>query len=112
MIFAAFLIVVGFFALYIILPFFDRAYKNRMIKPIEEKRENLLNRKEEILHAINDLEYDFKMKKMTETDYLQLKENLTGEAIGLMKQLDSVEGLTKENAVRFDAAAKDRKVGS
>jgi hypothetical protein len=110
-IFAAFLIFLGFFVFYIVLPFFDRSYKNQTIIAAPEKREKLIYRKEEILKAISDLEYDFKLKKMAETDYLQLKEKLSREAIEVMKQLDSVEGLTRQNAVRFDAA-KGRKISS
>ena len=83
-----FYIVAGFFAFYIFSPFFERAYRKRTLSTSAVARENLVFHKEEILGALNDLEYDYKMKKMTEPDYEQLKEKLTREAIDVMKKLE------------------------
>ena len=83
-----FYIVAGFFALYVFSPFFERAFRKRTLTNVAPARENLVFRKEEILGALNDLEYDYKMKKMAEPDYEQLKEKLTREAIDVMKKLE------------------------
>ncbi len=87
----AFYVVAGFFAFYIFSPFLERAYRNRRLSVGAVADENLMFRKEQILGALNDLEYDFKMKKMTEPDYEQLKEKLTREAIDVMKKLEQPE---------------------
>ena len=91
MILAAFLLLAAFFALYIAMPFFEDGYRRRKLEFSDSKKENLTHSKDEILEAIRDLEYDYKMQKMTEQDYLLLKESLTKEAVEIMKQLDSLE---------------------
>jgi len=88
MMWIVFFIVVGFFAIYVFSPFFERAFRNRRVASASVVQENLGFRKQEILGALEDLEYDYKMKKMTEPDYEQLKEKLTREAIEVMKKLE------------------------
>jgi hypothetical protein len=102
--FIFFLLFVAFFAAYAIAPFFSRTFQKKK-HPIErDERENLLYQKEETLMAITDLEYDYKMKKMTEVDYLQQKEKLSQEAVEVMKKLDNLEAPESHHAV--DAARK------
>jgi hypothetical protein len=81
---------VASFAVYTIFAFFEKAYAGKRLPPTHGDLENLKFRKEEILAAMSDLEYDFEMKKITEADYLQLKENLTREAVRVMKKLDEI----------------------
>lgn len=107
MIWVAFYLVVGFFALYVLSPFFERSFRNRKLASSAVAQENLMFRKEEILGALDDLEYDYKMKKMTEPDYDQLKEKLTGEAIDVMKKLEQ----PGKSAAPHEAE-RDRKVHS
>jgi hypothetical protein len=111
---AVFLLLVGGFALYIILPLFDRNYKNKKVGALpQEERESLQYKKDEVLAALNDLEYDFKMKKMNEPDYLQLKEKLTHEAIEVMKRIDSLDSPSHKNAAAsFKPGRQNRRVGS
>ena len=82
----------GFFVFYIATPFFQKAFTKKGWDASSADRENLVHRKEEILEAIRDLEYDYHMRKITESDYLQLKENLARQAVAVMKKLDTVEG--------------------
>ncbi len=107
MIWVAFYVVVGFFAFYIFSPFFERAFRKRTLVTGMTAQENLRLRKEEIFSALNDLEYDYKMKKMAEPDYEQLKETMTREAIDVMKKLDQ----PGESAGRHEAE-RNRKVRS
>jgi hypothetical protein len=99
-----FILIAAFFALYAILPFFDTAYRNRKIAAGGEELQNILHRKEEVLSALNDLEYDFRLKKIGEPDYLQLKEKLTLEAIELMKRADQLTEPSSTKAVNADTA--------
>jgi hypothetical protein len=98
MIIVIFFLVVAFFVAYIISAFFEKASQKETASASIEK-EDLRYRKEEVLSAINDLEYDFKMKKMTEADYLQIKSRLSAQAVEIMKKLDELEGKSLENAV-------------
>ena len=91
MILGAFILLAAFFAAYILMPFFERGFKNRSLNTGEMEKESLAHRKDQILEAIRDLEYDHKMQKITDQDYDQLKEKLTKEAVEIMKRLDSLE---------------------
>ncbi len=88
MIWVSFYLVAGFFTIYVLSPFFERSFRNRKLASSAVAQENLMFRKQEILGALDDLEYDYKMKKMSASDYDQLKEKLTGEAIDVMKKLE------------------------
>lgn len=93
-----FVLFVALFAVYIVIPLFSKTWKKENVIT-DSDRENLLYKKEEILSSLSDLEYDFKMKKVTEPDYLQLKASLKREAIQVIKQLEPVNGAAKEHAV-------------
>src|SRR5688572_29358718 len=41
-----------------------------------------------VLRSIKDLEFDFAMKKMSQSDYEELSARLRARAVGLMRQLD------------------------
>jgi hypothetical protein len=97
-------LVASFFAVYAILPFFDTNYRNKRLPGGTGQRENLILRKEEVLTALNDLEYDFRLKKIGEPDYLQMKETLTREAIDLMKRADELAAPAKSQAQTSDAS--------
>jgi hypothetical protein len=84
-------IIVAFFLFYIASPFFERAFRKREIQEDGFERENLRFRKEEILEALKDLEYDYKMRKIAEPDYLKLKEDLTSQAVEIMKKTDPLK---------------------
>lgn len=91
MILAAFILVAAFFAVYILLPFWEDSFRKKRLEYAGNEKENMTLRKNEILEAVNDLEYDFKLKKISEEDYSHLKENLMKEAVEIMKKLDSLE---------------------
>jgi hypothetical protein len=99
-----FSLIAAFFAVYAILPLFDKKYRNKHLPGGTGERENLILRKEEVLTALNDLEYDFRMKKIGEPDYLQMKETLTREAIDLMKRADELTAPAKSQAQTSDAS--------
>jgi hypothetical protein len=93
MILAAFILVAAFFAVYILLPFWEESFRKKRLEYAGAEKENLTLRKNEILEAMTDLEYDFKMHKVNQEDYDHLKENLTKEAVEIMKKLDAIENL-------------------
>jgi hypothetical protein len=92
-----FVAIMALFAVFIVTPLFSKTWKKASITT-DSDRENLLYKKEEILASLNDLEYDLKMKKVTEPDYLQLKASLKREAIEVMKKLEPADGAAKEHA--------------
>ena len=104
MIWFIFILVASLFAVYAMLPFFDKNLRNKRLPGGTGERENLILRKEEVISALNDLEYDFRMKKIGEPDYLQTKEKLTREAIDLMKRADELAAPAKTQAQTSDAS--------
>ena len=83
-------LIIGAFALYVLLPFFDKNLRNRRLDFVSPEQEELTFRKDEIVANMSDLEYDFQMKKITEPDYLQLKEKMTQDYINIKKKLDQL----------------------
>lgn len=105
MISAIFYLILSAFALYAILPYFDKNFRNRKLEDISPEQEELIFRKDEVLSSLNDLEYDFRMKKITEPDYLQMKEKLTQDYINVKKKLDQIKG----NSVKNHAAGLENR---
>jgi len=52
------------------------------------ERADLFSRKEMVLASLKDLEDDRETDKISEHDYMQLKNKLTAQAIEIMKKLD------------------------
>jgi hypothetical protein len=56
----------------------------------DDKLAGLLGRKDAILQAIKDLEFDYRVGKMSEEDYQRLDQRLRRQAIGLMQQIEKL----------------------
>ena len=87
-----FALIVAVFALYVLAPFFIRSFRQKPLPAEAGDIENLYYRKDEVLSAIEDLKYDYQMKKISEADYLQLNEKLSREAVEVMKRIDQTKG--------------------
>lgn len=61
----------------------------------DDKLVELLGRKDAILQAIKDLEFDYHVGKMSQEDYQRLDQRLRRQAIGLIQQ---IERLAPESA--------------
>jgi hypothetical protein len=57
----------------------------------DDKLAGLLGRKDTILKAIKDLEFDYRVGKVSQGDYQRLDQRLRRQAIGLMQQIEKVE---------------------
>ncbi len=58
----------------------------------EDSLRDLKIQKEEIYSAIKEMEFDHKMGKLSEDDYLNLREKYRAKAIGSLKGMDELEG--------------------
>ncbi|MCC6454555.1 MAG: zinc-ribbon domain-containing protein [Caldilineaceae bacterium] len=56
----------------------------------DDKLVGLLGRKDAILQAIKDLEFDYRVGKISEEDYQRLDQRLRRQAIGLMQQIEKL----------------------
>lgn len=66
----------------------------------DDRLAELLQRKEQVLASIKDLEFDYRVGKLSKADYQQYDQRLRRQAIGLMQQ---IEQLAPESA-GLDAA--------
>jgi hypothetical protein len=55
--------------------------------------ERLLLQKEMLYGAIRDLDFDFQTGKVDQQDYVELRQQLEGEAVYILRQLDAADAL-------------------
>ena len=97
MVYVLFIVMAVFFGVYVVLPFWEKGFRRKRLDFSDAERESLISRKGAVIDAMRDLEYDFKMQKVTEDDYKQLKANLTKEAVDIMKKLDQLDDAKSSN---------------
>lgn len=89
------------------IPLFSKLPPRRLFKPLdpaEEEYKHLLVRKEEVLLAIKELEFDFKTDKISKPDYEALHNKLEQEAVDLLEKIDDLEKQLKEKKKTAGAA--------
>ncbi len=89
------------------IPLFSRIPPKRLFKPLdpaEEEYKHLLVRKEEVLLAIKELEFDFKTDKISQPDFEALHHKLEEEAVGLLEKIDALEKQLKKKKKTAGAA--------
>lgn len=76
-------------AAWVFSPLFARgAGEKEKARTATGEKADLLSRKEMLLASLKDLEDDRETDKISEHDYMQLKNKLTAQAIEIMKKLD------------------------
>ncbi|MBI9043103.1 MAG: zinc ribbon domain-containing protein [Anaerolineaceae bacterium] len=97
-IFLALLILVGMF---VGKPFFDQP--NRKLIKISQKNENevprsrLLAHRDRVLAAIQDLEFDHSLNKISEDDFKKQRDTLMKSGADILRQLDVLKMETSSN---------------
>ena len=56
----------------------------------DDRLTELLHRKEQVLASIKELEFDYRVGKLSEADYQQYDQRLRRQAIGLMQQIEQL----------------------
>lgn len=56
----------------------------------DDRLTELLHRKEQVLASIKELEFDYRVGKLSEADYQQFDQRLRRQAIGIMQQIEQV----------------------
>lgn len=69
----------------------------------DDRLAELLGRKDAVMRSIKDLEFDYRVGKLSEEDYLLYDQRLRRQAIGLLQQ---IEQAAPESA-QLDAAVED-----
>ncbi len=76
------------------IPLFSKFPPRRLFAPLDietEEYKHLLVRKEEILLAIKEAEFDLKTDKMSETDFHKIRNKLEEEALSVLQRIDELE---------------------
>ncbi|HHL72593.1 MAG TPA: zinc ribbon domain-containing protein [Bacteroidetes bacterium] len=82
----AFMLIVAVTA-YIAYPFYQANVQHISFEQ-NHRAEDLEARKTEIYSAIKDIEFDYEMGKLSEEDFLALREKYKAEAISVLRELD------------------------
>lgn len=80
---------VAFLAIfYVVWPLF---WNTRQIASVDDDLlARLLQRKDMVLASIKELEFDYEMGKLTDSDYARMNDRLCGQANGLVQQIEKV----------------------
>jgi hypothetical protein len=78
----------------------------------DDKLTELLGRKDAVLQAIKDLEFDYHVGKLSEEDYQLYDQRLRRQALGLLQQIEQLTPLTASLDATLEAEiAQRRRVG-
>ncbi len=94
----AILIVVG-------VPLFGKLSSKKLyssIDPSAEEFKHLLVRKEEVLLAIKEMEFDYKTEKISDADHATMKRKLETEALAILEKIDTLEQDLKKKRKHAD----------
>jgi hypothetical protein len=89
------------------IPLFSKLPPRRLfapLDPVEEEYKHLLVRKEEVLLAIKELEFDFKTDKISQPDFDALHRKLEEEAMDLLEKIEALEKQLKQKKKTAGAA--------
>lgn len=81
------------FVVFVGEPFFRRASIRRPGSSERPELEQLSLQKETLYTAIRDLDFDFQTSKVDEADYQELRHQLEGEALQVLRALDAIDPL-------------------
>lgn len=90
-------------ALFVGYPLLQKSSR-RLSFSVNHQAEDLQARKEEIYAAIRDIDFDFRMGKLSQEDHAALREQYKTEAIDLMKKLDTLVPVAGNGSRRAKAA--------
>lgn len=63
----------------------------------------LEKQKESVFTTLNELEFDYRMKKITEEDYQSLKNQYKSRAVEVLKSEENLDALLGKKAIKIDA---------
>ncbi len=73
---------------------------------LNHRAQELEARKAEIYAAIRDIDFDYRMGKLSQEDYETLRDQYKTEAISMMKQIDQMQPGPSSRRTKETAAAK------
>jgi rRNA maturation endonuclease Nob1 len=81
----------GIAGYYVLLPLFKEPKGNLEVELLAETElDRLLNRKAVVYTNLKDLDFEFKMGRLSESDYQRLEAGYKAEAVSILKKLDTL----------------------
>lgn len=79
-----------------------------LAEPIEaaagiQDENDVEKQKESIFTTLNELEFDFRMKKISEEDYKVLKNKYKSQAVTVLKSEEEIDGLIGRKTLKIDS---------
>jgi zinc ribbon protein len=97
----------------ICVPLFRKEHTVESAIMEETEWDLLLRKKEVLLSNIQDLDFEYKCGKLSESDYAQVRKEMTGEVAGVLERIHTLEAsldldalIRREIAVRKDPSVK------
>lgn len=96
-------------AFYVLTPLFREARGNLEVELLAETQlDRLLNRKAIIYSNIKDLEFEYKMGRLSDKDFQRLETGYKGEAALILQELDNL-GVEKDLDEKIESEVSARK---
>lgn len=92
---------------YVLRPLLDS--RPMPIVPDDDRLTELLARKDSVMTAIKDLEFDYRLGKLTEADYQRYDQRLRRQAIAYMKQIEAIAPESTEMDATLEAEVARRR---
>jgi hypothetical protein len=104
--------VVALAAFYVMTPLFKEPKGNLEVELLAETElDRLLNRKAIVYSNLKDLEFEYKMGRLSDTDFRRLEAGLKGEASVILQQLDQLGvGSNIDEIIEKDIASRKEKL--
>ncbi len=81
-------------------PFLRKDIRNDKVKTAKYKPLGYEEQKEIVMSSIGEIEFDYKMNKLTKDDYQELKAIYKEKAVRLLKEKDKVAGVNESDLVK------------
>jgi hypothetical protein len=103
------IILTTFVALYVLMPLFKEPKGNLDVELLAETElDRLLNRKAVVYNNLKDLEFEYKMGRLGDTDFHRLESGFKSEASEILHELDSL-GAAENLDEKIEQAIRQRK---
>ncbi|MEW6456695.1 MAG: hypothetical protein AB1410_08305 [Acidobacteriota bacterium] len=95
--------------LFISYPIIIKKYKHEIYHKIDERLKELLSQKVSLYETIKDLEFDYKMGKLSREDYEELEKYYRLKALSFLKDIDRLGKQDIENQIEKEVLALRQK---
>jgi len=102
------IIVIALSLIYVVYPLFGRVRgREAMLAEADSGLSDLLSERDAVLQAIRDLDFDYRLGKLSNEDYETLRAQYTARGVAILQQLDAAAGLAEETAMGAESLEEE-----